>query len=97
VSVLLVAPELFVALRPKPSAVQDARIHPGMSLAEVDGIFGHAADMEAPAPIGKRTRVWVDRSGPVPVEFDGDVRVCRRGAPRPQLNCLETLRGRPGW
>jgi hypothetical protein len=89
---------LFLALRPRPPAVPDAHIHPGMALADVEAIFGHAADLEAPAPIGKRTLVWLDPSGPVPVEFDGDDRVSRRGVLRPQPpTFLDQLRVRLGW
>jgi hypothetical protein len=84
VSVLLVVGSaLFVLLRPQQPSVPDLRIHPGMPLADVEAVFGKPADMEAPAPIGKRTLVWLDPTGPVPVEFDADDRVSPRGVRRP--------------
>jgi hypothetical protein len=98
VSAVLLAAALFVALRPRPLAQPDARIHPGMALADVKASFGRSADLDAPPPISKWTRVWLDPSGPVPVEFEGDDRVSRRGVLRPQPpTVFDQLRVRLGW
>jgi hypothetical protein len=81
---LALAAVLALLLRPSPSPYPDARIHPGMPLAGVEAVFGKPADLEAPATSKRcRTLVWLDPSGPIPVEFGEDDRVMVWGVRRP--------------
>jgi hypothetical protein len=98
VSLLLLEAALIVALRPRAPAGPADRLKPGMPLGDVEALFGRPADLDAPAGEGKRTRMWMTKDGPVPVQFGEDDRVTDRGVlkgERPPF--FDRLRRGLGW